>query len=695
MGSAATAELREVDGHGRRNLVGSVRVRLGCPPASCSCATASRSGTPPAAGRASPIRRSPTSDGGRRWPPPTRIGAIDAVFAVGPPAGHGDGHHHRRDHRRRPGGGRRRLPRALRRRVGGPHPRRDRGAAGPATSTPPADAHVGFATSTPRRPPSWEPDDAVLERAVAALARDRRRRRRRRRAGGHPRRPRSTSSRATSGSPSAPRPPGQRRRPRGGGRRRRPPPRRPLPPGQRRRHPGDRPRPDLTNHESGAATGEIRHQLPPIRSRPVPGRAGFGHGTGGVRGTIGRYHWESEPWWPDRAGAAGRRAERAAWSCSTTSASPSSAASAPTSRRRTSTALAAGGLRYANFHTTALCSPTRACVLTGRNHHAVRHGPDHRPGHRLPGLRRPHPAGRARCCPRCSTPARLRRRTRSASGTSRPRTRTHLGARRDRWPLGRGFERFYGFFRGETHQFVAGARARQPPRRAARRSLEDGYHLTEDLVDHAIEFVARPAPRRRRQAVLPATSPPAPATRPTRRRRTWIERYRGRFDAGLGRVAGRDARPPDGDRACCPRHTELSPRPDWVPAWDDLSATTSGASTPATWRRSPASCPTPTHAARPARSTFLEEHRRARRHARDRRCPTTAPRRRAGPIGSLNDVRAWNVVPPARRRGRSRASTRSAGPASTTTTRGAGRSPATRRSAAGSARSTRAASPIR
>ncbi len=78
-----------------------------------------------------------------------------------------------------------------------------------------------------------------------------------------------------------------------------------------------------------------------------------GSSRGGSGGTTG----SPKPWWPPEPAAAGRRPQRAARSCSTTSASPSSAASAPTSTRRTSTPSAARGLRYSNFHTTALCSP--------------------------------------------------------------------------------------------------------------------------------------------------------------------------------------------------------------------------------------------------------------------------------------------------------------------------------------------------
>ena len=133
-----------------------------------------------------------------------------------------------------------------------------------------------------------------------------------------------------------------------------------------------------------------------------------GHGAGRVRGTD-----RSLPLGVGGVVAAGAAAARRARptccsSCSTTSASRSSGASAPTSTPRTSTRWPPAACATRSFHTTALCSPTRACVLTGRNHHNVRDGPHRRPGHRLPRLRRPHPAV-VRAAPGDAHAARLRR----------------------------------------------------------------------------------------------------------------------------------------------------------------------------------------------------------------------------------------------------------------------------------------------
>ena len=228
--------------------------------------------------------------------------------------------------------------------------------------------------------------------------------------------------------------------------------------------------------------------------------------------------------------------------------------------------LAANGLRYANFHTTALCSPTRACLLTGRNHHAAAWAASSISPSGFPG----YDARIPRSC--ALLPAMLTPHGYAAYAVGKwhltPEDEKHLGARRDRWPLGRGFERWYGFFGGETHQFVPALvhdnHFVDPPA-----PFEDGYHLTEDLADRAIEFLEDlrhvdvdkpwlPLPRDRR---VPLAAPGAgrlarALPRPVRR--------------GLGRVARRSARPPEGDGPAAADHTELSPRPDWVPAWDDL-----------------------------------------------------------------------------------------------------------------------------
>jgi len=228
--------------------------------------------------------------------------------------------------------------------------------------------------------------------------------------------------------------------------------------------------------------------------------------------------------------------------------------------------LAAGGVRLANFHTTALCSPTRACLLTGRNHHRNGMG-------RVADLAIGFPGY-------WGTPPRengflsevLRAQGYATYAVGKwhltPEDETNLGSSRASWPLGRGFDRWYGFHGGETHQFVPALyhdnHSVRPPR-----EVEEGYHLTSDLVDQATTMVGD----------LRAVDPGRPfflyfATgachSPHHAPRSWIERYRGRFDDGWDalrqRIHARQL-----EMGVIPDGTALSPRPTWVRAWDTLA----------------------------------------------------------------------------------------------------------------------------
>jgi arylsulfatase len=286
---------------------------------------------------------------------------------------------------------------------------------------------------------------------------------------------------------------------------------------------------------------------------------------GEFKGTIGRYHWESEPWWPPEPAPPPGAPNMlivllddvgfAQLGCF------GSDIDTPTFDR-----LAAAGLRYTNFHTTALCSPTRACVLTGRNHHTCGMG-------RIIDLATGFPGYDARIPRSCGfLPAMLTPHGYAAYAVGKwhltPEEELHLGARRDRWPLGRGFERFYGFFGGETHQFVPALvhdnHYVDPPT-----SYEQGYHLTEDLADKSIEFLDDLRHVDVDKPWLLYFTPGA-CHSPHQAPAEWIERYRGRFDGGWDawREAARQRQIEGG---VLPPHTELSPRPPWVPAWDELS----------------------------------------------------------------------------------------------------------------------------
>jgi arylsulfatase len=228
--------------------------------------------------------------------------------------------------------------------------------------------------------------------------------------------------------------------------------------------------------------------------------------------------------------------------------------------------LAANGLRYSNFHTTSLCSPTRACLMTGRNHHAngMARIADFPSG--FPGYDAVIPKENG------FLPEILLGQHYATWAVGKwhltPTTEVSMGSPRERWPLGRGFERYYGFLGGETDQYhpdlIYDNHPVDPPR-----TPEEGYHLTEDLVDKATLFV------KDLRATYP-TKPfflyvaPGACHAPHQAPAEYIRRYRGRFDQGWDRwreqvfarqVAG----------GLLPKGTELSPRPSWVPAWESLS----------------------------------------------------------------------------------------------------------------------------
>jgi arylsulfatase A-like enzyme len=227
--------------------------------------------------------------------------------------------------------------------------------------------------------------------------------------------------------------------------------------------------------------------------------------------------------------------------------------------------LAAGGVRLANFHTTSLCSPTRACLLTGRNHHRSGMGRVADLAVGFPGYwgRPPRENGYLSEILRAAGYATY------AVGKWHlsPEDETSMAAARTTWPLARGFDRWYGFHGGETHQFVPALyhdnHGVRPPR-----TIDAGYHLSADLADRAIEFLGdlRAADAGKPFLLYFATgachSPHQPPPH-------WLARYRGGFGAGWD--AWREATFARQLAAgLLPPQTQLSPRPPWVPAWDSL-----------------------------------------------------------------------------------------------------------------------------
>jgi arylsulfatase A-like enzyme len=229
--------------------------------------------------------------------------------------------------------------------------------------------------------------------------------------------------------------------------------------------------------------------------------------------------------------------------------------------------LAAEGLRYQRFHVTALCSPSRASLLTGRNHHAVGMG-------FLCDLPTGFPGYTSRIPRSAATVARI---LRDGGYSTMAVGKWHLTPRNDRtasgpfdtWPLGLGFERYYGFLHGDANHWtptlVADNHYVDPPARPG-----DGYHLSEDLVDTSLRFVHD------QQHATPGKPfflylAPGAMHAPHHVAPEWSDRYRGRFDGGWERWRS-EAFERQLASGVVPAGTRLPERPPWIQPWAELSA---------------------------------------------------------------------------------------------------------------------------
>jgi arylsulfatase A-like enzyme len=190
--------------------------------------------------------------------------------------------------------------------------------------------------------------------------------------------------------------------------------------------------------------------------------------------------------------------------------------------------LAERGVRYANMHTTALCSPSRSCILTGRNHHSNHMAAITEVSTGFPGSDGYIPFENGFL----SEILRAEGYNTFAVGKWHltPADQVSAAGPYDRWPLGRGFERFYGFMGGDTHQYYPEL-TYDNHRVEPERTPAEGYHLTEDLVDKAISFIAdsqQVAPDKPFFLYFATGAMHAPHHVP----REWADRYKGQFDDG-------------------------------------------------------------------------------------------------------------------------------------------------------------------
>lgn len=190
--------------------------------------------------------------------------------------------------------------------------------------------------------------------------------------------------------------------------------------------------------------------------------------------------------------------------------------------------LAADGLRYSNMHTTALCSPSRSCMLTGRNHHSngmacITEGSTGYPGGN--GII-PFENGFL------SEILQQNGYNTYAIGKWHltPAEQTSAAGPYDRWPLGRGFDRYFGFLGGDTHQYYPEL-VRDNSQTEPEKTPEEGYHLTPDLVEKAKAMIAdakQVAPNKPFFMYFCTGAQHAPHHVP----KEWADKYKGQFDEG-------------------------------------------------------------------------------------------------------------------------------------------------------------------
>ena len=237
-------------------------------------------------------------------------------------------------------------------------------------------------------------------------------------------------------------------------------------------------------------------------------------------------------------------------------------------RTPTADRLAVGGLTYNRFHTTALCAPTRAALLSGRNHHSVGMGSITETATSAPGNSSLRPNTKA---PLAMT-LKLNGYSTAQFGKCHevPVWQSSPMGPFDAWPsAGGGFETFYGFIGGENNQWdpalYDGTTPVEPPA-----TPEEGYHLTEDLADRAVSWM-------RQQKALMPNKPffvyfaPGATHAPHHVPKDWADRYKGEFDDGWDVQRERTFRRQK-ELGIIPADAELTARHAEITAWDDMPA---------------------------------------------------------------------------------------------------------------------------
>ena len=229
------------------------------------------------------------------------------------------------------------------------------------------------------------------------------------------------------------------------------------------------------------------------------------------------------------------------------------------------TRLAAGGLKYNRFHTTALCSPTRQALLTGRNHHSVGMGGITEIASGSPGYNS--------VLPNTASPI---ARTLKLNGYATaqfgkchevPVWETSPAGPFDAWPTGGGgFEYFYGFIGGEAHQWYPSLYEGTTPIEV-KKTPEEGYHLMADMTDKAISWIGQ------QKALIPDKPffvyfAPGATHAPHHVPKEWADKYKGKFDAGWDKLR-EETFARQKELGVIPPDCQLTARHKEIPSWDD------------------------------------------------------------------------------------------------------------------------------
>jgi arylsulfatase len=228
--------------------------------------------------------------------------------------------------------------------------------------------------------------------------------------------------------------------------------------------------------------------------------------------------------------------------------------------------LAKGGLKFNRFHTTALCSPTRQAMLTGRNHHSVNMGGICEIATSAPGYTSVLPKDKATL----AMTLKLNGYSTAQFGKCHevPVWETSPMGPYDQWPTGGGgFEYFYGFIGGETNQFYPAIYEGTTPIEPDK-TPEEGYHFTEDMTNKALKWM-------RQQKSLMPDKPffmyfaPGACHAPHHVPKDWVDKYKGKFDQGWDKVREQIfAR--QKELGVIPGNADLTKRPEEIPAWDNM-----------------------------------------------------------------------------------------------------------------------------